>query len=202
MKKKVYELTIDMLDELSGIDSISLVDDPAIDVPFLAFSKDNTKHKINFEVTNEEKRLATGPAMIPDLLIPRRDSKGEIYDVYFSAETIRMIAEKYLMNGENVKNDVGHDGMRRKSIYLLESWIKESEFDKSMQYEQYKDLPLGTWFVTMKVNDDDTWEKVKAGELRGFSVSGWFAEDLVEMTKEKQFLEDFENLLKDIKGLI
>ena len=123
----------------------------------------------------------------------------EIYEVYFTAETIRQIAEKYLMRGENVKNDVGHDGNRMNSIFILESWIKESEFDKSMQYDQYKELPIGTWFVTMKINDNETWNKVKNGELRGFSVSGFFAQDIVEMYKEREFLEEFENILKELK---
>jgi hypothetical protein len=55
----------------------------------------------------------------------------------------------------------------------LESWIvQNSELDKSRVYGF--DLPVGTWMVMYRINDDETWEKIKSGELKGFSVEGHF----------------------------
>jgi hypothetical protein len=43
--------------------------------------------------------------------------------------------------------------------------------------EVYKMLGLQEgkigWFIKMKINDDATWERVKSGELKAFSVGGY-----------------------------
>lgn len=152
-----------------------------------------------FSIDNE-KRIVVGPAMIPNMEIFRRDLLGKEYWVYFSEETIKNIAEKYMKNGFNISNDIDHNGKKTKDVYVVESWIKEGENDKSILFEEFKDLPIGTWFVTMKVNNDNIWNKVKNHELNGFSVSGYFEEHLVQMEREQLFLEELAKLLKMKKG--
>jgi hypothetical protein len=146
---------------------------------------------------NDEKRIVIGPAMIPDLKIFRKDSKGNPYYVYFSSETIKMIAEKYMKNKYIDNNDTNHDGEAAKDVYVIESWIKDSENDKSTDYG-YSDLPVGTWFVSMKVKNDEVWKQVKEGKLNGFSVSGYF-EEVAQFCMEEMFLKELADLLKNIK---
>jgi hypothetical protein len=38
------------------------------------------------------------------------------------------------------------------------------------------DVPLGTWMVSYKINDPRTWEQIKEGKLKGFSVEGYFVD--------------------------
>ena len=146
---------------------------------------------------NDEKRIVIGPAMIPDLKIFRKDSKGNPYYVFFSSETIKMIAEKYMKNKYIDNNDTNHDGEAAKDVYVIESWIKDSENDKSTDYG-YGDLPVGTWFVSMKVRNDEVWKQVKEGKLNGFSVSGYF-EEVAQFCMEEMFLKELADLLKNIK---
>ena len=153
--------------------------------------KDMSKQKFQ---TDDEKRMVVGPAMIPDLKIFRKDSFGTPYYVYFSAETIKLIAEKYMRNKYIDNNDENHNGKAVSDVYVVESWIKESDEDKSNKYG-YGDLPVGTWFVSMKVRNDDVWQKVKNGELKGFSVSGFF-EEIKEFAKEQLFLQQVVEILK------
>jgi len=150
-----------------------------------------------FQVDSEEKRIVLGPAMIPDQKIFRKDRMGNPYYVYFSPETIRMIAEKYMRNKYTDNNDQMHDGEAVKDVYVIESWIKEDEHDKSVKYG-YKDLPVGTWFVSMKIKNDEIWNKVKEGQLNGFSVSGYF-EEVAQFSKEEMFLYKLAEVLKEIK---
>jgi hypothetical protein len=150
-----------------------------------------------FAIDSEEKRIVIGPAMVPDLRIYRKDKEGNPYHVYFSTETIRMIAEKYMRNKYIDNNDENHDGTAVKDVYVIESWIKEDEQDKSNKYG-YEDLPVGTWFVSMKVRNDEVWNKVKAGELNGFSVSGYF-EEVAEFCREEMFLKQVAKIIKNIK---
>lgn len=146
---------------------------------------------------DDEKRMVVGPAMIPNLEIFRRDALGNPYHVYFSAETIKMIAEKYMRNKYIDNNDENHNGKAVEDVYVVESWIKEDKEDKSNKYG-YGNLPIGTWFVSMKVKNDDVWKKVKDGELKGFSVSGFF-EEIEEFAKEQMFLQEVVKILSQIK---
>jgi len=144
--------------------------------------------------TDDEKRIVLGPAMIPDQKIFRKDRNGDPYYVFFTAETIKMIAEKYMRNKYLDNNDQMHDGKAVSDVYVFESWIKESEEDKSSKYG-YEDLPVGTWFVSMKVKNEDVWKKVKSGELNGFSVSGFF-EEVAAFHREEAFLKELAEILK------
>jgi hypothetical protein len=147
--------------------------------------------------TDDEKRIVLGPAMIPDVKIYRKDSLGNPYYVYFSSDTIKMIAEKYMRNKYIDNNDEMHNGKAVSDVYVVESWIKESENDKSTNFG-YDDLPVGTWFVSMKVKNDETWKKVKEGKLNGFSVSGYF-EEVAAFCREEMFLQQVAKILKNIE---
>jgi hypothetical protein len=146
--------------------------------------------------TDEEKRIVVGPAMVPELKIFRRDKEGNPYYVFFTSETIKLIAEKYMRNKYIDNNDTEHNGKAAEDVYVVESWIKEDENDKSNKYG-YQDLPVGTWFVSMKVKNDDVWERVKKKELNGFSVSGFF-EEIESFYKEQEFLKQLSEILKNI----
>ena len=153
----------------------------------------------HFAVIEDEKlkKIVLGPAMIPDQKIFRKDKNGDPYYVFFSADTIKMIAEKYMRNKYTDNNDTMHDGKAIKDVHVLESWIKEDTQDKSSKYG-FENLPVGTWFVSMKVNNLKVWEEVKQGKLNGFSVSGFFSE-VAAFSKEEMFLYKVAEVLKNIK---
>lgn len=146
--------------------------------------------------TDDEKQIVVGPAMVPDLKIFRKDKKGNPYYVTFKADTIRMIADKYMRNKYIDNNDTEHNGKAAEDVYVYESWIKESEEDKSTKYG-FGDLPVGTWFVSMKVRNPLVWERIKKKELNGFSVSGFF-EEIEQFKLEQQFLKEVAELLKHL----
>lgn len=147
---------------------------------------------------DEEKHIVLGPAMIPDQKIFRKDDQGNPYYVFFSPDTIKMIADKYMKNKYTDNNDQMHDGEAVKDVYVVESWIKEDmEYDKGNAYG-FNELPVGTWFVSMKVNNPDIWSKVKDGMLNGFSVSGYF-EEVAAFNREEMFLKQLAEVLKKVK---
>lgn len=169
-----------------------------------AKSKINQAEKMSkqyFQIDNEEKRIVLGPAMIPDQKIFRKDAMGNPYYVFFTSDTIRMIAEKYMKNQYTRNNDLMHDGKAVRDVYVIESWIKEDENDKSVKYG-YGDLPVGTWMIAMKIaktpKGDEVWNQVKEGKLNGFSVSGFF-EEVQAFSKEEMFLYKVAEVLKNIK---
>jgi hypothetical protein len=83
---------------------------------------------------------------------------------------------------------------------VVESWITEGKNDKSTNYGF--NFPKGTWVISMKVNNDEIWNKVKLGEVKGFSIEGYFAdkyemslinEDEILIDKIKQIITENEN---------
>jgi hypothetical protein len=125
----------------------------------------------------DDQMIVTGPAMIPNQLIPRRDKMGNLFHVYFGKETVRKIAEMYLKKYMHT-TDINHDEEVTEENTLLESWIiNDPELDKSAALG-YEKLPEGTWMVSYKINNAETWKKIKSGELNGFSVTGEFLQML------------------------
>ena len=67
-------------------------------------------------------------------------------------------------------------------ICLVESWIKTSENDKSNDYGM--NLPIGTWIAAMKVENEEVWQRVKQGELKGFSIESFVNLDEINLKKQ------------------
>jgi len=152
--------------------------------------------RVNFSM-DEEKRMVVGPLMIPNKFILRRDDDGNPFYIFFSRKTIRKMAEKFFREGNNNNTDVNHDENITNKNTLVESWISESvKTDKSYKYGFQ--LPPGTWYVSYKINDDDTWEKIKSGELKGFSLAGGFIQKMKSVNPEKT-LNDIKDILNKVK---
>lgn len=182
MKKKttkITELVIDEENEALAIDAISLVSSPAIEVDFVFFGKE--KNNLTFAKVDEEKRELIAPALIPNKQIYRYDANTDSdYYVYFSKDTVKKAAYSYLKHNNHHKATYQHE-QRVAGVLTVESWIKEGDSDKSKLYNF--DLADGTWFVKMKIENDDLWNKIKEGELKGLSIEGYFVDKLEKMTK-------------------
>ncbi len=167
---EIIELFIDETDEVSGIEAISVVENPAIESDFVALKKQEFK----LAEVDQEKRILMGAALIPNKPIYRQSGEQEYY-IYFSQATVRKASELFFINGNQNNSTLEHE-LELKGLTAVESWIVESEQDKSRMYDL--NVPMGTWMVSMKVNNDDVWKKVKAGEVKGFSIEGYFADKL------------------------
>ena len=125
---------------------------------------------------NDDQMIVTGPAMIPNMMIPRRDAMGNLFHVYFSEETVRKIAQKFLEQNKQHNTDIDHDDNVTNENTLLESWIVEDpEKDKAAALGF--DVPKSTWMTSYKINNKETWQKIKEGKLNGFSIAGQFIEN-------------------------
>ena len=154
MKKKptrIVELIIEEGNKELAIDAISLVSAPAIEQDFVFFGKE--KHNLTFAKVDEEKRMLVSPALIPNKQIFRYDPQTDSeYYVYFSQDTVRQASELYLKHNNHHKATYEHQE-RVSGVFTVESWIKEGDQDKSKLYGY--DLPNGTWFVKMRIDNDD-----------------------------------------------
>lgn len=180
---KLYELLIDENDLLlSGVNAISIVENPAIQSDFIALG--DQKPVLLAEV-NKDKQILMGAALIPSKPIYRKDGDEEYY-VYFSKETIAKTAEAFFRNNNQNNATLEHAEVLD-NMTIFESWIVEDpEFDKSKKYGL--EVPAGTWMVSMKVDDKDVWDNyVKDNKVFGFSIEGKFANVLRRESSEMDF---------------
>lgn len=181
---RIIELLIDEEELLSGIEAISIVDRPAIQEHFIALSE---QPKVELAEVDKEKRILMGAALVPNKNIYRADGEDEYY-IYFSEDTVRKASELFLMRGNQNESTLEHEA-KLYGLSVVESWIIEDEtHDKSRKYGM--ELPVGTWMVSMKVNNDDVWNNyVKTGKVKGFSIEGYFT-DKVNMAEVNQISEE------------
>ena len=186
MRKKV-ELLINE-EEFNGVEAVSLVRFPAIEEGFVFLSALDSE-LMTFK-TDDEKRILMGPALIPDKMIPRLDEDGNEYDVFFTKETVRQAMNLFMKEARTNEHTIEHES-KIDGVTIVESWIiEDQEKDKSSLYDF--SLPVGTWFLSVKVHNDDVWKKVKSRQVRGFSVEGYFTDRLVEMQDDRTWLRDKE----------
>ena len=188
MRDLIYELVIE--DSADEIYAISLVSEPAIEMDFVYFDKEEVK----FSTVNEEQRIVMGPILVPDKKILRVDGEGKPYYVFIKAATIQKLAQKYLQNKYQSEVTIEHNGKRVADVTLIESWITESRTkDKSAVYGL--SVPVGTWMGSMKIESDKIWnEFVKTGIVSGFSIEGLFSHQLVEAARESYLLKEIDEL--------
>jgi hypothetical protein len=192
---RIVELIIDENEKLNGIEAVSIVEFPAIESNFIALSEHLELAKVD-----DEKKILMGAALIPNKNIYRRNGEDEYY-IFFSEDTVRHASELFLMNSNQNNTTLEHD-KKLKDLTVVESWIVEDvDMDKSKKYGL--NAPVGTWMVSMKVNNDVIWNDfVKTGKVKGFSIEGYFS-DKLEMSLNLNKKEMEKNvMIEKIKSLI
>lgn len=194
---EIIELVIDEeSEEFSGIEAISVVESPAIEEEFIALKNED---QIRLAEVSKEKRLLMGAALIPDKPIYRKSEDNEFY-IYFSKETVAKASQMFLKSGNQGQATMEHASKKLEGMTVVESWIVEDlVHDKSKKYGL--DMPIGTWMVSMKVDNDEIWNNyVLKKKILGFSIEGYFIDRLSNKPKDKinDIYSEDDKLLKDI----
>lgn len=171
---KLIELIIDETMELSGIEAISIVENPAIEENWITLKSEKPK-EYKFAEVDKEKKILMGALLVPDKPIYRRDEENGEYNIFFSKDTIQKCMELFFKNGNQNSTTFEHKEALT-GLTLVESWIVEdTEMDKSKLYNL--NVPVGTWMGSVKVYNDVIWNDfVKTGIVKGFSIEGYFAD--------------------------
>jgi hypothetical protein len=173
-----------------GIQNLALVDSPAMLQEWIMFSK---QKPYEFKMAlQEEQRIITAPVIVADLPIYRKVDDKEFYVVY-KKETNMQILQKYMLDGNQRKVKLTHDTSDlSKGVFVFEVFI--SDASRGIKQPEAFDLPDGTIFCSMKINNDDIWKRVKSGEVKGVSLEGFF--DLEQEIELDQ--NEIEAIIKNI----
>lgn len=110
---------------------------------------------------NEDKRLVYGWASVIE------DGSGEIFDLHddsIEVEALVKAAHDYVSEYRDAHEM--HNGN------TVGKTVESIVFTKEVQKALGIDLGKVGWFIGQKVDDDATWDKIKKGELKAFSIGG------------------------------
>ena len=169
LNRPVYEALVTSED--AGMLRISLVDLPAVESNFLAFAKEGEQPAHLYFVRDEEQRIVRGVVMRADYPILRRNGDYE-YFIVFRADTIRVMAEKYLAESRQNNVDEMHNHNDVDDVQMVQYFIKDTA--AGIAPAGFDDIADGSLFAEFHVLNDEVWAKVKDGTYRGFSLEGAF----------------------------
>ncbi|WP_088338739.1 XkdF-like putative serine protease domain-containing protein [Bacillus cereus] len=144
----------------------------------------NISKQVPILKTEEEKQLVTGVVYEPDV----EDSHGD----KMTAEEIEKAAYTFMENYQHI--DKQHDEIAGKGT-VVENWIAKSDMTVGEQ-----EVQAGTWLMTVRVDDADTWEEIKKGEVTGFSMGGFG--ERVEIAKTDDFTHEDKGLIRKMLDFV
>ena len=153
--------------------AISMVEAPAIESDFVALAEQKEEKQQVFLESNE-RHMVYGAALIPEKDIYRNNGEQEFY-ISFTKESIEKMSQDFMKEYRQHEVKTDHEDVANE-VCVVESWLVEDSY-KDKANALGINVPEGTWMVGMKVNNIETWERVKAGELKGFSVESMLTLD-------------------------
>lgn len=191
---KVYEAVFNE-QEQAGVFAVSLVENPAMQDEWIALSE----HKIELTSVDDDKKLLLGASLIPDKKIYRNQNGHEFY-LTFSADTIRQLAHSYNKNQNNNNATYEHE-VKLSGMSVVENWIVEDpKNDKSNVFG--KEYPKGTWVTMMHVDNDEVWDRVKKGEVKGFSIEALTGIEKINLNLNIMTKDDLKGAIDDLKSFL
>ena len=182
-----------------GVFAISLVNAPATEETFIAMAKQ--EKIVKFAKVDEEQRILMGLVLQPEQLIYRVDEDGNEFEMFFSAETIKDFSQNFFQSGFQLNSKLEHDEPIE-DVTFVESWlVADSKKDKSAAFGL--EYPVGSWLVSMKVDNDDIWNNyIKTGELKGFSIDGMVELEEVTLKSNIEMSKNNKNILALLKQIV
>jgi hypothetical protein len=187
-ERPLYRLQID---EQTGklVYMISLVESPAVESDFIYFNSVETFAK------DDEKMEMIGIAMKCDTIIPRQG-----FDVVFTKDEVRKIAQSFMRNGFQNNTNLQHKDIPA-DCFIYQSYIVDSKLGIQAP-KHIKDAKDGDWIVGMKCNNPDTWKKIKSGEVKGYSIEGAFEKEIFEKIDDAYTEQKLKDLITKFKNKI
>lgn len=182
---------VQITDAETGIDRISLVEYPAVESNFLAFS--DNKKTVMFSA-NEEQQMIVGCLMRADFPIYRKDEYGEYY-IQFSKDVIKQMAEKLLKDGHQNWVNIEHiNNTDVNDVNMVELFIKNTK--NGINPKGFEQIEDGSLFAVFKVRNPKIWDYIKNDIFKGFSIEGVF--NFAETDNEDKTLDEIITMLDTI----
>ena len=200
-KIKIYNATLP--EDAIGLYTVSLVENPAFETEWLAFSKDKEEidfQRLMFSVMGDEmQRKVMVVICRADYPILRKKGNELIY-VVFSKDVIKEMSQRFLANGfQNSVNIEHKENSFVEGVEMEQLFIKD--VNKGVDPQGFENIEDGSLFAVYKVNNDEVWEGIKSGVWKSVSLEGLFKmveaeEEMEPKETDKETIETFEDMME------
>lgn len=200
-KIKIYNATLP--EDAIGLYTVSLVENPAFETEWLAFSKDKEEidfQRLMFSVMGDEmQRKVMVVICRADYPILRKKGNELIY-VVFSKDVIKEMSQRFLANGfQNSVNIEHKENSFVEGVEMEQLFIKD--INKGVDPQGFENIEDGSLFAVYKVNNDEVWEGIKSGVWKSVSLEGLFKmveaeEEMEPKETDKETIETFEDMME------
>ena len=192
----VFSVNVD--DPGCSISTMSLVDDPAMSIDMVCFSKEQ---KMNFSIQDESQHNILTCLVRVDFPILRLTEDGNPYYIVFNKDTAKVLCQRLMTDGMQQNISVDHNGKLIQGIHLQEVFIKDSSLGISPV--GFEDAADGSLMGVYHIEDDELWNDCIEGRFKGISIESLLGIEEFKKKCNKKIKKNNMSKLKDmIKKLL
>ena len=188
----VFAVNVD--DPGCSISTMSLVDDPAMSIDMVCFSKEQ---KMNFSIQDESQHNILTCLVRVDFPILRLTEDGDPYYIVFSKETAKVLCQRLMTDGMQQNISLQHNGKLIQGIQLQEVFIKDTE--KGISPIGFEDAADGSLMGVYHIEDEALWNDCIEGRFKGISIESLLC---IEEFKKKCNKKIKKNIMSKIKDAL
>lgn len=178
-----------------SISTMSLVDDPAMEIPMLMFSED--KPKMNFSIQDESHHCILTCLVRTDFPILRLTEDGDPFYIVFNKETSQKLCQRLMTDGMQQNISLNHNGKLIDGAILQEVFIKDTSL--GINPVGFEEAAEGSLFGVYHITDENLWKDCLEGNFKGISIESYLS---LESFKKKCNKKTKKNSMSKIKDAL
>lgn len=192
----IFAVNVD--DPGCSISTMSLVDDPAMSIDMVCFSKEQ---KMNFSIQDEVQHNILTCLVRVDFPILRVTDQGDPYYIVFNKDTAKVLCQRLMKDGMQQNISLNHNGKLIQGIQLQEVFIKDTE--KGISPVGFEDAADGSLMGVYHIEDEALWNDCIEGRFKGISIESLLGiEDFKKCNKKNKKKNNMSKLKDMIKKLL
>ena len=188
----VFAVNVD--DPGCSISAMSLVDDPAMSIDMVCFSKEQN---MKFSIQDETQHNILTCLVRVDFPILRVTDGGDPYYIVFNKDTAKVLCQRLMKDGMQQNISLNHNGKLIQGIQLQEVFIKDTE--KGISPVGFEEAADGSLMGVYHIEDDQLWNDCIEGRFKGISIESLLC---IEEFKKKCNKKIKKNIMSKIKDAL
>lgn len=192
----VFAVNVD--DPGCSISTMSLVDDPAMSIDMVCFSKEQ---KMNFSIQDESQHNILTCLVRVDFPILRLTEDGNPYYIVFNKDTAKVLCQRLMKDGMQQNISLNHNGKLIDGVILQEVFLKDTSL--GINPVGFEDAGEGSLMGVYHITDDALWKDCIEGRFGGISIESYLSlENFNKIDKTKNKVNMASKIKEALKRLL
>lgn len=181
-----------------SISTMSLVDDPAMSIDMVCFSKEQ---KMNFSIQDESQHNILTCLVRTDFPILRVSEDGDPFYIVFNKETSKKLAQRLMTDGMQQNISLNHNGKLIDGVILQEVFLKDTSL--GINPVGFEDAGEGSLMGVYHIEDEELWNDCIEGNFKGISIESYLSlENFNKIDKTKNKVNMASKIKEALKRLL